>query len=207
MIKNIKGDEGDIEKMKSKENRLRAEEKFEGELKFRETLDVMENDPKVLELKNYTHHRVTSRFGHCHNVAVYSFYLARKLHWKVNMRSLAVGAMLHDYFLYDTKNRGMASYSHVSKHPKTALRNAERDFSLNGTEKNIILSHMWPIPMSVRPRCKEAVLVCLADKYCAYQEGVNGIGNIENILRRRGRAINCLPVGMLAEGSTGTSSN
>ena len=30
MIKNIKGDEGDIEKMKSKENRLRAEEKFFG---------------------------------------------------------------------------------------------------------------------------------------------------------------------------------
>lgn len=188
--------------MRSKENRLRAEEKIAGEVKFRETLDSMENDPKVLELKNYTHHRVTSRFGHCHNVAVYSFYLARKLHWKVNMRSLAVGAMLHDYFLYDTKNCGMGSYAHVSKHPKTALYNAERDFSLNGTERNIILSHMWPIPMSVRPRCKEAVLVCLADKYCAYQEGVNGIGHIEHVLRRRSRAAGYLPVGILEENTS-----
>lgn len=153
-------------------------------MEFWETLQALESNPKVLELKNYAHHKV-GRFWHSHNVAVFSFYLSRRWDWKVDMKTLATGAMLHDYYFYERKESGMSDYEHAIQHPKIALYNAQRDFSLNEKEKNIILSHMWPFPFSAMPECREAVLVGMADKYCAYQEMKNGVVHIESILERK----------------------
>ena len=49
---------------------------------------------------------------------------------------------------------------------------AEKEFQLSDLEKNIIISHMWPLNFFHFPRSREAVLVCLADKICAFGEGV-----------------------------------
>ena len=62
---------------------------------------------------------------------------------------------------------------HGFRHPFTALRNAEADFSLTARERNIIVRHMFPL-VPIPPTCREAWIVCLADKYCALRETVEG---------------------------------
>ena len=57
--------------------------------------------------------------------------------------------------------------------PGRALQNARKDFKLTIREENIILRHMFPLNV-VPPMCKEAWLVCLADKICASKETVAG---------------------------------
>ena len=56
--------------------------------------------------------------------------------------------------------------------PGSACVNAERCFAITRKEQNIISSHMWPLTFRHVPTCREAVIVCLADKYCAVLESV-----------------------------------
>lgn len=91
----------------------------------------------------------------------------------MNEESLIKGALLHDYFLYDWHNKEQSPGLHGFKHPYIALKNAEEDYDLNDIEKNIILRHMFPL-VPIPPRCKEAWIVCVADKYCALGETVSG---------------------------------
>ena len=48
--------------------------------------------------------------------------------------------------------------------PLIARYNADAVFQLNNKERNIIQTHMWPLTITQLPRCREACLVCLADK-------------------------------------------
>lgn len=86
------------------------------------------------------------------------------------MESLIRGAMLHDFYLYDIKAEGLTAWQHGHRHPETALKNAERIFQLNRKEKNIIQSHMWPLHITHMPICREALIVNVADKWCALEE-------------------------------------
>ena len=52
----------------------------------------------------------------------------------------------------------------------TALLNASTRFSLTDKEKDIIAHHMWPLNLTKVPRSREALLVCLVDKYCSTVE-------------------------------------
>lgn len=58
---------------------------------------------------------------------------------------------------------------HGFTHPKRALINATADWNLSDRTQNIILRHMFPLT-PVPPACREAWLVCLADKVCALAE-------------------------------------
>lgn len=112
-------------------------------------------------------------FDHSVNVAETSIAFAAKLPITVNEESLIKGALLHDYFLYDWHDKEQSPGLHGFKHPYIALKNAEEDYDLNDIEKNIILRHMFPL-VPIPPRCKEAWIVCVADKYCALGETVSG---------------------------------
>ena len=138
--------------------------------RFFQVLRKLENDPNVGKLKKYRQHRGNPTFAHCHNVAVSSFRLAQRLGWNIDEDSLARGAMLHDFHLYTRKEARVNCIGHAFGHPKRALQNAEQVFTLNRKEKNIIKSHMWPLTLFSFPRSKEAILVTLADKYCAIRE-------------------------------------
>ena len=83
--------------------------------------------------------------------------------------------MLHDFYLYDWHKPEEAQPLHGFRHPVTALGNARKHFKLNKVEENVILSHMWPLTLSRVPRCREAVLVCVADKICSLRETTAGI--------------------------------
>lgn len=81
---------------------------------------------------------------------------------------LTRGALLHDYYLYDWHH--CENKAHAVNHPVIALGNAVQDFELSRRERNIIASHMWPLPPTRVPKCREAWIVCMADKVCSLQE-------------------------------------
>nr|MCR4674258.1 HD domain-containing protein [Lachnospiraceae bacterium] len=127
-------------------------------------------DSNIKQMGSFEQHEGNDTLQHVVNVAWNSFYLAEKFHIKVDYEALAKGAILHDFYLYDIKESGLSDYRHGVSHPGTALSNAEKLFTLSEKEKNIILSHMWPLTLFHMPKSKEAWLVCLADKYCAFNE-------------------------------------
>lgn len=90
---------------------------------------------------------------------------------RVDRASLIRGALLHDYFLYDWHDPDPSHRLHGFTHPFAALARAEEDFELTARERNIIARHMFPL-VPVPPTCREAWIVCLADKACALHETI-----------------------------------
>ena len=118
-------------------------------------------------------HGTTSIYRHSLNVAYTSLWMMERWQICLEPKSLVRGALLHDYFLYDWHQKDHSHRLHGFRHPKTALGNAQRDYHLNWKEKNIIARHMFPL-IPVPPQCREAWIVCLADKWCALRETVAG---------------------------------
>ncbi len=126
-----------------------------------------------IRLTEFIQHGNVTVYEHSIHVALCAIKLNRKLSMKGKERELIRGALLHDYFLYDWHNAEAPGNIHPKLHgfyhPGIALRNATRDFSLSEREKDIIRKHMWPLTLNP-PRCREAWIVCLADKYASTLE-------------------------------------
>ncbi len=137
---------------------------------FEAELNKLLNDPRIQKLGSIPQHEGNSTLQHSVAVARTSFALAQKLGIKVDEKELARGALLHDYYLYDTNTMEYSDYKHGITHPQTALDIASKEFELTLKEKNIIRSHMWPLTLLHPPRSNEALLVSIADKYCAARE-------------------------------------
>lgn len=143
-------------------------------------IDILHSKGMALEKKLIQHGRV-SVYQHSFGVACMSLMIADKLgkfHVKTDKRSLVRGALLHDYFLYDWHDKPVRNVPllemHGFTHAGTALKNALQDFKLNPREKDIISKHMFPLNITP-PSCREAAIVCCADKICAICEtfGIN----------------------------------
>lgn len=121
-------------------------------------------------MKKYPHHGNYNCYEHCLHVAYYNYKWCRLL--RLDYLSAARAGMLHDLFLYDwhTHAQKTGERFHGLTHPRTALKNASRYFKLNNTEKDIILTHMWPITLLTFPRTKEGWITILSDKYCCFLE-------------------------------------
>lgn len=78
--------------------------------------------------------------------------------------------MIYSYMIGD-KDKTIENGLHAFTHPKTALENASKLFSLNEKECDIILKHMWPVTIKL-PKYKESYIITLVDKYCALEESV-----------------------------------
>ena len=134
--------------------------------------------PEVQRMREFIQHGDVTTYQHCKNVVLVSFWLNRRFHLGADETSLAVGAFLHDFYLYDwhkrSSFRGLRRLfeMHGFAHPGSACVNAERCFAITRKEQNIISSHMWPLTFRHVPTCREAVIVCLADKYCAVLESM-----------------------------------
>ena len=130
--------------------------------------DILASPGMALEKHCFQHGAVTV-FAHSFAVACVALFLARRLHWRVDQRSLVRGALLHDYFLYDWHRKDPSHRLHGLFHARKALENARRDFALNPIEQDLILRHMFPLNLTP-PKYRESALVCAADKLCALCE-------------------------------------
>ena len=138
----------------------------------REAPDILasENFEKIRE---YIQHGNMTINSHCINVAKCSILLNRKLRVGCVERDLIRGALLHDYFLYDWHDdeHKQLFRLHGFFHPRIALVNASKEYSLTLREQDIIKKHMWPLTV-VPPMCREAWVVTTADKWCSFLETV-----------------------------------
>ena len=134
-------------------------------------LDKYLKHEEVQSMKKYIQHGRISTFDHCIKVAKISFWLNQRLRLNANEETLIIGAMLHDFYLYDWHEPGDGSHSfHGYKHPGTAVVNAYKHFGLSRKVLHIIESHMWPLTITKYPKSKEAAIVCFADKFCSLEE-------------------------------------
>lgn len=128
-------------------------------------------------LSKYIQHGKTNIYIHSRNVAYLSYIIARfcerRLKLKIDYDVLVVGAMFHDFFLYDWHVSEGRQKLHGFRHPKIASMNAQKYFNINEEEKEIIETHMWPLTITKFPRTTEAKIVCIADKICSTKETIH----------------------------------
>lgn len=138
------------------------------------TLKELEENGQIEKEKHFFQHGTTTVFEHSVQVASTSLVFSQIIPVHVNKRALVRGALLHDYFLYDWHEKDKSHRLHGFYHAGTACHNANRDYELGDIETNIIRRHMFPLN-PVPPMCREAWIVCMADKYCAARETAHGL--------------------------------
>ena len=124
------------------------------------------------KLYNIEHHGI-SRIEHSIKISYYSYKIAKVL--KMDYVSVARGGLLHDFFLDGDERNLKRKFLDTFTHPKRALKTSMDNFDVNEIEKNIIVSHMFPIYISI-PKYKESLLVNLVDKIIGFKELVRGFG-------------------------------
>ena len=134
--------------------------------------DIIENK-EVQKMKNYTVHGKTTCFAHCYAVSYFCYLACKKR--KLDYKSAARAGMLHDFYLYDWRIKDSHIRPHAFTHPMTAYLNAKKQFDLNWMEKDMILTHMFPVTLFTIPLCREGWLLTMIDKSCATMELVDSI--------------------------------
>jgi len=134
---------------------------------YRQCVEDLLAQEEVQRMADFIQHGRTTCLDHCLSVSYTSYRICRRL--GLDSRSAARGGLLHDLFLYDWHVPDPNRKWHGFKHPRIALTNADRCFSLNPVERDIILRHMWPLT-PVPPRYPEAFVVTMADKYVTVKE-------------------------------------
>lgn len=122
---------------------------------------------QVRSMKQWRHHFSVTTYDHSLFVSYVAFRIARRL--GCDYRMAARMGLLHDLYLYDSHDPTAHPGNQCFDHPVAALENACALQELSEKEENIILAHMWPLAKSM-PHSKEAVIVNLADKFCATLE-------------------------------------
>ena len=130
------------------------------------------HDERILRMKNISMHRGSNCYEHSFKVAKKA--IKRAINRKdVNLEVVLIGAILHDYYLYDWRQDRSKLKRHGQNHPGIAIENAVRDFNISEDVKKVIRSHMWPINIKTFPNTKEAKIVSLADKAVTIGESLS----------------------------------
>ena len=141
----------------------------------------LERDGRLGECRAFIQHGDVSVYDHVVSVARQSCRMAdalARLGVRVDRASLVRGALLHDYFLYDWHDPDPSHRLHGFRH----------HFALTPREKNVIVRHMFPL-VPVPPACREAWIVCCADKVCALRETVGPrVAALSRLIGRRASA-------------------
>ena len=149
-------------------NKLSAKEKAF----FWEEVRQVCSSSRMNKSRTFYQHGKINIYVHSLRVAYICYYWVKKYHLHIDEKALIRGALLHDYFLYDWHDKEHEhKRPHGFFHPSAALCNAKQDFILTRKEENIIQRHMFPLTL-IPPGCKEAWLVCMADKVCSTRETV-----------------------------------
>ena len=81
-------------------------------LEFDEIIKDITENSNVSALKDHIQHINSSRYAHCKEVAFYTFLICKKLN--LDYISAARGAMLHDFYFYDWRNKHVEGQKKVS---------------------------------------------------------------------------------------------
>ena len=130
------------------------------------------NDPKIDMMKDVSMHRGSNCYLHSFQVAKLAIKRALRRKKKLDLESILIASILHDYYLYDWRKDKSLLKKHGSRHPYIACNNAKRDFNINNKVADIILSHMWPINFKRFPKTVEARIVNNADTHVAFMEAM-----------------------------------
>ncbi len=153
----------------ARRNRRPEEEEYLGIVR-----DILDH-PEFLRLKDFFHHN-SSIYEHARIVSYLSYRVCKYL--GLDYVSAARGGLLHDFFLYDWRNHDEPDLPrnkfHGPAHPRIALKNAVKYFSVNEIEKDIIVKHMWPLTFAP-PRYRESFIVTFADKFVSSSEFIDEI--------------------------------
>lgn len=118
-------------------------------------------------MKHYRHHVKGSVYDHSVKVAYLCYRHYKRFGTKIDPTEFLRGALLHDYYLYNRKNKTVSPHFHGFVHPKYALGNASAHYpDLSRMEKDMILHHMFPLT-PVPPKTKAGWLICFYDKVAA----------------------------------------
>lgn len=129
----------------------------------------------VQRMKQYIQHGSISTYDHCEDVCRMCFWINRHFCLGADEHILVIGAFLHDFYLYDWHEKDASHRLHGFFHPDKACRNAIKIFQINDRIQRVIRCHMWPLTVTRIPTSREALIVCLVDKYCS---------TIETLLKR-----------------------
>lgn len=136
-------------------------------------LGDIKSNSKVQEMKGFIQHGSVTTYEHCESVAKLSYSINRKLSLHSDLNVLLVGAMLHDFYLYDWHDYDNGEHLlHGFTHPEAACRNAKKYFDIDDKTKKVISCHMWPFNPVKLPTSREAWIVCLADKCVSLHETI-----------------------------------
>lgn len=123
------------------------------------------NDPKIQRMKEIPMHRGSNCYEHSFKVAKKAVHYALRFpSKKLSIETIMLGAILHDYYLYDWRKDRSKRKRHAVDHEFIASENASKDFGISPEVKRIIESHMWPINFKKYPKGREAKIVSLCDK-------------------------------------------
>ncbi len=140
---------------------------------FQEIIKDLVANPEVQKMKNFRVHGYTTCYFHCYSVAYYCYLACKKR--GLDYKSAARGGMLHDLYLYDWRVKNSHLRPHAFTHPFTAYQNAKKQFKLNWMEKELILTHMWPVTFFTIPLCYEGIILTFIDKKCAFYEFMSSL--------------------------------
>ena len=129
------------------------------------------NDERILKMKEIPMHRGSNCYEHSFKVAKRAIRNSLRLFRKnIDLEVVLIGAILHDYYLYDWRSDRSLRKGHAKNHERIASENASRDFDIPMEIKKVIESHMWPFNIKCFPNTREARIVSLADKSVASLE-------------------------------------
>ena len=130
--------------------------------------EIVKND-EFKKMSNIRHHN-TTRMNHLIKVSFRSYKIAK--HFDLDYKEAAIGGILHDFYSSEIRDcdkfkEKLSLFS--TGHPKIALENANKNFNINEKEKNIIVSHMFPMCKKL-PKYKESWIVTAVDKFYSIGE-------------------------------------
>lgn len=134
------------------------------------------HDKKILRMKEIKTHRGSNCYEHTFKVvkrAMHHVEISSKKN--INPEIVLVGAILHDYYLYDWRVDRSKRKGHGKNHVQRALENASKDFNISPEVKEVIGTHMWPINIKNYPKSREAKIVSISDKMVALCESLTSI--------------------------------
>ena len=128
------------------------------------------HDEKVLKMKDVPAHRGSNTYLHTFKLVKEVMRKAVKSRKELDLESLLVATIFHDYYLYDWRKVKDRPHPHCKYHPHIAVTNAKRDFDISDKAAEMIETHMWPFNLFHIPKGKEARLLCNIDTWVAFKE-------------------------------------